>query len=151
MSVYPRFDENNNVTSWMVDESTSDAAVNSLLQLIHLGTIDPAKYNHAAIRYNCSKGLASDPEDSEHYALIFSSTKGDVPIVYVGSVTAGYGGTGPHATLKCLEYMDFDASEKAANRITTKPIVNGKPCDNIWIDFFKNVKPRTPFIFGKFT
>ncbi len=149
MSVYPRFSEKDAVTSWIIDESTSDAAVNSLLQMIHLGSIFPARYNHAAIRYDCFVGLSSDPEDDAHYALVFSSTKNDVPPVYVGCVTAGYGGSGPHATLQCLELMDFILSDSEKEQVTSKPLVKGEPYPVIRIDFFKKAKRNNPFTKSK--
>lgn len=65
----------------------------------------------AKISYNQFKGLPLI-EDFEHYPLILEGRLANLKTsVYVYSVTAGYGGTGPHTLIEILKAAEFDFEE----------------------------------------
>ena len=65
----------------------------------------------ARISYNLNKGLPPI-ENPDKYPLILDGMLGLSPVsVYVTSVTAGYGGTGPHAMVDILKAAGFKFDE----------------------------------------
>ena len=103
-----------------VDECITDNALAGLKRCIEKGQIDPSKFDKAHIYYDCLKGLDLNPEYiTGHYPLMFIDSKNG-RYVHVSGVTAGYGGTGPHGTLKCLEIMGFELSEEEKKSVLTK-------------------------------
>lgn len=87
----------------VVEASTSDAAVTTILGMLRCGF----EANTARISYNLKKGLPA-PEDTDMYPLILEGTlKGSSLTIPVYSVSAGYGGTGPHAMVEILNAAGF--------------------------------------------
>lgn len=69
------------------------------------------------------KGLPS-VEQVENYPLILEGFLGDSPVsIHVYSVTAGYGGTGPHAMADILKAAGFafDESDILTERMKVGP------------------------------
>ena len=136
MSVTTRLSSTGEITAWLINESDSDNAAIMLGKLIAVGTFKPENYSYATINYDCSKGLDLDPDSEKHFVLKFGSRKG-FPMIMVAPVTAGYGGSGPHCTLKCLEKMGFILSDEDVERILSKPIIDGQPSPIVNLTFYK--------------
>ena len=65
----------------------------------------------ARISYNLRKGLPCS-EDTDKYPLIMEGTLGHSYVsIHVTSVTAGYGGTGPHTMVNILKVAGFKFEE----------------------------------------
>lgn len=87
----------------IVEATTSDCAVTTILGLLRCGF----QAKTARISYNLNKCLPP-PEEFDKYPLILVGTlKHSSLAVHVYSVTAGYGGTGPHAMVDILEAAGF--------------------------------------------
>lgn len=87
----------------IVDDSSSDAVVFAVTDMLNGGFIAKT----ARISYNVNKGLPS-PEDTDKFPLILEGTLGSSSVsVHVYSVSAGYGGEGPHAMLDILNAAGF--------------------------------------------
>lgn len=101
-----------------IENHSTALSVEQLKKLIDTKLVLPEHFSTAYVDYNCSKGIYLGPgyqKDSRFYPLRFVADKksGDTTDeIWVSSVTAGYGGEGPHGTLKCLEMMDFHLSEE---------------------------------------
>ena len=88
----------------IVEATTSDAAVVTLRGLLSSGF----EAKTARISYNLNKGLPL-AEETDKYPLILEGTlKRSSLTVHVYSVTAGYGGTGPHAMVDILNAAGFE-------------------------------------------
>lgn len=75
----------------------------------------------AQIHYNLNKGLPL-PEDIHSYPLILEGRLAGVETnIYVNSVSAGYGGTGPHTLVDILKAAGFEFNE---NDILTPKLAN---------------------------
>lgn len=86
---------------------TSYVAEDSVMALLKAGFIA----NKARVSYNLKKGLPST-EDTENYPLILEGTLNRASVdVHVTSVTAGYGGTGPHTMVHILNEAGFKFEE----------------------------------------
>ena len=87
--------------------STSDVAELSAISLLEEYFIAKT----ARISYNFNEGLPH-PQDVEKYPLILEGKVGNYSAsVHVYAVTAGYGGTGPHAMVNILEKAGFTFDE----------------------------------------
>ena len=118
-----------------IDASYTEASVQELERLIKIGIIHPEKLNKAEICYNCLLGLPLDPRLLDHYPL---QVTGAEEAVYIGSVSAGYGGEGPHGTIKCLKLLGFNLSSEDEDSILTKQKdENGNEIPEINLVFYK--------------
>ena len=91
----------------IVEAASSDVAKSTVIDLLEGGF----EAKSARIFYNLNKGLPL-PEDTDNYPLILEGQIGFSSLsVHVYSVTAGYGGTGPHATVAILRTAGFNFEE----------------------------------------
>lgn len=91
----------------IIEASTSYVAEDAVMALLKGGFVA----NTARISYNLSKGLPP-VEDTDNYPLILEGKFGFSPVsIYVTSVTAGYGGTGPHTMVDILKAAGFKFDE----------------------------------------
>ena len=91
----------------IISASNSYLAENAVFSLLKGGFYAKT----ARISYAVSKGLPS-VKDVENYPLILEGTFSGYPTsIYVYSVTAGYGGTGPNAMLAILKTAGFNFDE----------------------------------------
>ena len=102
-----------------IDEPYTENAIQALKECIVKGQINPANFETAIVVYDCNEGINENPESMSHYPLRFRSDKQDA-FVFVSGVTAGYGGTGPHGTVSCLEIMGFELTEAQKTSVLTK-------------------------------
>ena len=103
-----------------VNEYSTDKSVYSVEKLLRSGNISKEDFTKAEIDYDCSKGLDCDEDGKpKNFPLKVSGNK---KTLLVTGVTAGYGGTGPHGTLKILDMLGFGLSEEAEEKVLTKPI-----------------------------
>lgn len=87
----------------IIEASTSYVAENAVVSLLKGGLVAKT----ARISYNVTKGLPS-VEEVDNYPLILEGFLGSFPVeVFVFSVTAGYGGTGPNAMVDILKSAGF--------------------------------------------
>ncbi len=98
----------------VIGSLTSDSAKEVVIGLLNGGF----EARSARIHYSLSRGLPSI-EDTDKYPLILSGTINNSDMsIYVYSVTAGYGGTGPHAMVDILRFagFKFDENDILTNR-----------------------------------
>lgn len=87
----------------IIEASTSYVAENAVVSLLKGGLVAKT----ARISYNVTKGLPS-LDEVDNYPLILEGALGSFPVeVFVYSVTAGYGGTGPNAMVDILKSAGF--------------------------------------------
>ena len=87
----------------IIEATTSYLAEDSVKALLKGGFVAKS----ARISYNINRGLPH-PEDINLYPLVLEGLLNRSPVkVYVFSVTAGYGGTGPHAMVDILKAAGF--------------------------------------------
>ena len=141
MSVFPRLSKDNKITSWHINDESSDLAANNLLMLINLGVIKPAKYHRATITFDHTKPMPTrSGEDDKLYILKFFSNKGAVPI-FVYKMSVGKDDADTNNTLKCLEYMDFVLSGEETKKVCTRAYSVGKPDSVQSFCFIKKNQP----------
>ena len=91
----------------IINTSTSYQAEAATKALLSGGFIAKKAY----INYNLKKGVPL-PEEVHNYPLILEGRLTGFPInIYVNSVTAGYGGTGPNALVDILNAAGFEFDE----------------------------------------
>lgn len=91
----------------IVEAVSSDIAEATVIDMLHGGF----EAKTARISYNLKKGLPL-PEDTDSYPLILEGQLGGSSVsVHVTAVTAGYGGTGPHAMVEVLKEAGFKFEE----------------------------------------
>ena len=91
----------------IVEATSSDVAKKTVLNILNCGFVA----NTARISYSLSKGLPQT-EDTDDYPLILEGELGKSYVdLHVYSVTAGYGGTGPHAMVDILNAAGFEFNE----------------------------------------
>lgn len=98
----------------VIDSPTSDSAKEVVIDILKGGF----EAHSARIHYSISRGLPRI-EDTDKYPLILSGTiKNSDMSIHVYSVTAGYGGTGPHAMVDILKFagFKFDENDILTNR-----------------------------------
>lgn len=87
----------------IIEATTSYLAEDSVNALLKGGFIA----QNAQVSYNLSRGLPN-LEEINLYPLVLEGHLNRLPVkVYVFSVTAGYGGTGPHAMVDILNSAGF--------------------------------------------
>ena len=87
----------------IIQATSSYAAKDAVMPLLKGGFVAKT----ARISYNLNKGLPRF-ENIDNYPLILEGIIGQSPVsIYVTSVTAGYGGTGPHAMVDILKAAGF--------------------------------------------
>ena len=88
----------------IIEASTSYLAEDATIALLKGGFVAQT----ARISYNLSRGLPRI-EDSDEYPLILEGRMGIYSAnIHVYSVTAGYGGSGPHAMVNILKTAGFN-------------------------------------------
>jgi len=108
MSYYTKLNPNGIVEALVIDESTTEGAVEMLRKLISVDVIKPKQFYKAYVDYNCQCGLDPNPHNVEkHFALKFKGKTQNAPLLLVSPITAGYGGSGPTACFQCLKLMGF--------------------------------------------
>ena len=119
---------------FMVDEPYTSPAITSVHYLIHNGYVNPEDVLEAHIKYDTYNGLPLHP-DCEDYPL---RVNGKDFVLYVGGVSAGYGGEGPHGTACILELLGFNLSEFEEEQIYSKKTdLRGNPVTQVRLDFYK--------------
>ena len=103
----------------IIEAATSSLAENAVISLLKGGFYAKT----ARISYAVSNGLPS-VKDVENYPLILEGVFGPSSVnIHVYSVTAGYGGTGPHAMVSILKAagFNFDESDILTEKMRTGP------------------------------
>lgn len=100
-----------------IDETYTDGAIFQLQRSIDNGQVIPEKYDHASVIYDCDKSIPYEENNPDHYPL---KVFGKGQQLFISGVSAGYGGEGPHGTLKCLEMLGFKLTEDEEKLILTK-------------------------------
>ena len=91
----------------IIEAHSSWIATEAALALLQGGFVATT----ARISYNINHGLPLAKE-TDNYPLILEGTLARMPItMHVYSVTAGYGGTGPHAMVEILKAAGFKFDE----------------------------------------
>ena len=92
----------------IIEADSTYVAEDSTIALLNGGFVA----RNARITSNLKKGLPSR-EQHEEYPLILEGHMKNLPMrVYVYSVTAGYGGTGPNTLVRILRAAKFKFAEK---------------------------------------
>ena len=105
-----------------VDEYSTENAIEALNRLIRHGMIHPDDYISCDIDYDVTIGINWDAgtDSPEHYPVKFHPASKNGYHVWITSLTAGYGGTGPHGTLDALKLMGFHVTESEEHKILTQ-------------------------------
>jgi len=104
----------NTMSRIIIEACSSDVAEKSVINLLNGGFVAET----ARISYNLNQGLPA-LEEADNYPLILEGKFGYYSMnVLVYSVTAGYGGTGPHAMVHILKVAGFKFDE--ADILTNK-------------------------------
>ena len=91
----------------IIEASTSYLAEDGVMSLLKGGFVAQT----ARISYSLNHGLPPF-EDTDNYPLILNGMFGHYSVsIYVTSVTAGYGGTGPHTMVNILKAAGFNFEE----------------------------------------
>lgn len=91
----------------IVEADSSYVAEDSVMSLLKSGFVSKT----ARISYNINHGLPR-LEGTNNYPLILNGMLGNAPVkIHVTSVTAGYGGTGPHTMVDILKAAGFNFEE----------------------------------------
>lgn len=91
----------------IISSTTSDAAENAVIALIRNGFVA----SRAIINYNLLIGLPPINQFDQYPLILEGVFHGYPTKIHVYSVTAGYGGTGPHAMLNILKSAGFRFNE----------------------------------------
>lgn len=92
----------------VINASSPNVSEKATLALLEGGFVA----NSASIQYNLRKGASFD-EDFHKYPLILEGRLAGCPtIIYVNSLSAGFGNTGSHALVKILNTAGFSFDEK---------------------------------------
>ena len=102
-----------------VNEFSTDKAIFAVEKLIRSGNIKATAFNRAEIDYDCAKGLDWDSNGTP--TMFPLKIYGEKISLLVTGVTAGYGGTGPHGTIKIMKMLGFNLTEDDEIKILTKP------------------------------
>ena len=87
----------------IIDADSTYTAEDSVKALLNGGFVAQS----ARVSYDLSHGLPN-PKNTDRYPLILEGHLNRFPVkVYVFSVTAGYGGTGPHAMVNIMNSAGF--------------------------------------------
>lgn len=91
----------------IIEANSSYVAENATIALLKGGFV--AK--NAIISYNLNHGMPDIKRHNDYPLILEGMLAGYSTRVYVYSVTAGYGGTGPNTLVKILKFAGFEFDE----------------------------------------